>query len=403
MVQVVGFTGNPTTPLLSSAYNVIAVNRTDSAAIEGSPNGTGAYTAGRAKPDLVVPADSTSSAAPRIASASALLIQAGHASPSLSTDPAGTYKTIRSGGRVYNAERVEVIRAALLAGADRYTRNTTSADIKDYRVALANRTANGLDRRFGAGQLNISNSYHVIAAGEQNSSEDKPATGGLIASQGFDYDPAFGGLSSSNTTATYRIAQASGPMQLTAALVWDLSINGGTSTAFDSTATMYDLGLRLYDVTDPNNWILVASAESPSDNTENLWRRLDSGKSYAIRVVRGATQAAFKWDFGLAWNITPIAPLAVDAIVLPDAQGGMAYPATTLTASGGQGPYSWSVIAGTLPPGITVSTAGVISGTPTTLATYVFTVQVTDANGDTANRALGLRVTECSLCSGGCH
>jgi len=59
-----------------------------------------------------------------------------------------------------------------MAGADRVTRNSTTADLGRYRDTEANQTANGLDRRYGAGQLNIQNSYHIITAGEQNSAED---------------------------------------------------------------------------------------------------------------------------------------------------------------------------------------------------------------------------------------
>ncbi len=48
-------------------------------------------------------------------------------------------------------------------------------------------------------------------------------------------------------------------------------------------------------------------------------------------------------------------------------------------ASGGKAPYSWSVVAGSLPTGLTLnSSTGAITGTPTTPGTYNFTVQVTD-------------------------
>jgi hypothetical protein len=53
----------------------------------------------------------------------------------------------------------------------------------------------------------------------------------------------------------------------------------------------------------------------------------------------------------------------------------------TFTATGGLEPYKFTVKSGTLPAGLTLSTAGVLSGTPTTAGNYSFTVRVTDANG----------------------
>ena len=53
-------------------------------------------------------------------------------------------------------------------------------------------TDNGLNNVYGAGQLNIYNSYHITAAGEQNSLQDAPGTHGNIGRYGFDYDPYFG-------------------------------------------------------------------------------------------------------------------------------------------------------------------------------------------------------------------
>ena len=57
---------------------------------------------------------------------------------------------------------------------------------------------------------------------------------------------------------------------------------------------------------------------------------------------------------------------------------------TGISVSGGVAPYVWAVVAGQLPPGLALngSTGGVlgISGTPTALGTWTFTVRVTDAN-----------------------
>ncbi len=61
----------------------------------------------------------------------------------------------------------------------------------------------------------------------------------------------------------------------------------------------------------------------------------------------------------------------------------------TLTATGGLGPYTWSIVSGTLPSGITMSSAGVISGTTTVTGDSSFTVQVTDAQKPVAAVATG--------------
>ena len=52
----------------------------------------------------------------------------------------------------------------------------------------------------------------------------------------------------------------------------------------------------------------------------------------------------------------------------------------TLVGSGGVAPYTWAVVAGTLPPGLSLNTSsGVISGTPTALGNFSFTIQITDS------------------------
>jgi hypothetical protein len=66
----------------------------------------------------------------------------------------------------------------------------------------------------------------------------------------------------------------------------------------------------------------------------------------------------------------------------------------TLQATGGIQPYTYAITAGSLPPGITLSTGGVISGTPTAVGAYSFTVTVTDTEtpAQTASLPLILQV-----------
>ncbi len=81
---------------------------------------------------------------------------------------------------------------------------------------------------------------------------------------------------------------------------------------------------------------------------------------------------------------TGAAPTITSAATLPSAQVGVAYN-RTLT---GTNVSSWAVTTGTLPAGLSLSSAGVISGTPTTAKTTATTFTVTaTGNGQTVNQA----------------
>jgi Bacterial Ig domain/Putative Ig domain len=71
-------------------------------------------------------------------------------------------------------------------------------------------------------------------------------------------------------------------------------------------------------------------------------------------------------------------PLQVTTSQLPDGTVAGAY-SSTLSASGGSTPYTWSLLSGALPTGLTLNTTGTIAGTPTTAGVFRFTVQVSDA------------------------
>lgn len=77
---------------------------------------------------------------------------------------------------------------------------------------------------------------------------------------------------------------------------------------------------------------------------------------------------------------------------LPDATLGQFYPAQQLLASGGVGTITWSVVQTNLPPGLSLSSAGVISGTPTLAGIFPFTVQAFSSTGQTATAQLQIRV-----------
>ncbi|WP_238229751.1 Ig domain-containing protein [Methylobacterium hispanicum] len=54
------------------------------------------------------------------------------------------------------------------------------------------------------------------------------------------------------------------------------------------------------------------------------------------------------------------------------------------SASGGTGPYTFAIVGGALPPGLTLATSGVLDGRPSSIGSYAFRIQATDAAGITA-------------------
>ncbi len=90
--------------------------------------------------------------------------------------------------------------------------------------------------------------------------------------------------------------------------------------------------------------------------------------------------------------------LTINTTSLATATVGMMYKAT-LSVSGGQAPYLWKIVSGTLPEGIQLEAAsGSISGIPSVVGSSSFAAGVMDSNGQTAQQNLTLVATSGSVC-----
>ena len=150
-------------------------------------------------------------------------------------------------------------------------------------------------------QVNIFNSYHILAAGEQSSFQ---AGGRDISLFGFDYVGAFGGAGGSPRLSSY-FFNAAGDQTLSASLVWNISISNDASL----TATLHHLNLSLFDVT--KNQLLATSASS-LDNTQNIFLRVLSGDRYELRVTTDES-GNFSQDYALAWRLGAPSPVPIPA------------------------------------------------------------------------------------------
>lgn len=72
--------------------------------------------------------------------------------------------------------------------------------------------------------------------------------------------------------------------------------------------------------------------------------------------------------------------ITIATLSLPAGRTGTAYNQTFATGQGVKAPLDWSIVSGSLPPGLSLqSTTGVVAGTPSSTGSYTFTVMVTDS------------------------
>jgi len=114
----------------------------------------------------------------------------------------------------------------------------------------------------------------------------------------------------------------------------------------------------------------VLSGNPSASGSFNLTVQVsDSGQP----VPQTATKA-----FSLVVSAGAPALTITTASPLPGGVVGVSY-SQTLNATGGQAPYSWSVVAGSLPAGLALApSTGVLSGTPSASGSINFTVQASD-------------------------
>ncbi|MFB3852115.1 MAG: putative Ig domain-containing protein, partial [Acidobacteriota bacterium] len=92
-----------------------------------------------------------------------------------------------------------------------------------------------------------------------------------------------------------------------------------------------------------------------------------------------------------AYTIKICPNITLSPALLPNAATGTNYN-QTISANGGTAPYTYSVISGSLPVGLTLSSNGIISGTPTTSGSFNFTITSTDSTGCAGTRNYNITV-----------
>jgi len=96
------------------------------------------------------------------------------------------------------------------------------------------------------------------------------------------------------------------------------------------------------------------------------------------------------------YNINVANPIAISPPALQGQRAGRGEVGIALsgqlTATGGNGAFTWTVAGGTPPTGVTLGADGTVSGTPSAAGNYTFTAQAADVDGRTATVNIPLTV-----------
>ena len=128
--------------------------------------------------------------------------------------------------------------------------------------------------------------------------------------------------------------------------------------------------------------VLSGTPMAADAGTINLTFKLtDSGTATALTATKA-----------LSLTINPAPAITFTAASLANATYEVAYSAS-VAATGGAGTLTYSLASGPLPTGLTLSPAGVISGTPTVVGTFPITVKAADAFGDLQTQTYSVKVS----------
>jgi hypothetical protein len=179
-------------------------------------------------------------------------------------------------------------------------------------------------------------------------------------------------------TATCTVIVAASPVNLAC---------GACGSSYTSVGASYSSTLSATGGTAPYTFSVAAGSSLPPGLTLNS----STGKIGGTPTAAGTYTFTMKVVDSKGNSDTATCTLVVSAPPLSlqcgtcggnKATKGALY-SVALAATGGTGPYTYSISSGSLPPGVTLSSTGAIGGTPTTVGTYTFTSKVTDSKGKT--------------------
>ena len=234
--------------------------------------------------------------------------------------------------------------------------------------------------------IDYNNNGSFADAGEQIATDTPVATGTMGASQTLNFTPPLTAIPGQRG-ARFRLTSVTNPTPVGAAGSGEVEDAMVTINCPDITVNPTTLAAPVVGFAYTQNVTATGTPLVWSATNLPAWLSLNSATGALTGTATTTTPVTFTLTAtdanGCAGSrvqtLTPACPvITLGGVPPPNSYLSTSYT-HTLTASGGTAPYSFSLISGTLPPGITLASNGTVSGMPTSLGSYAVTLQVTDA------------------------
>ncbi len=170
-----------------------------------------------------------------------------------------------------------------------------------------------------------------------------------------------------------------------------------TSLAAGTAGTAYSATISATGGITPYTWTVIGLPSgltwNPGTSSGTITGTTDNVGTSSVKVtVTDSESPTASTSATLSLTIAQATAIAITTTSLPNGTENIGY-SQTLSGSGGVKPYGWTVASGALPTGLSLSSAGVISGTPTASGSFSFSVQLTDSESPAQTTSVGLGIT----------
>lgn len=221
-----------------------------------------------------------------------------------------------------------------------------------------------------SGTVSAAGSFNIVASATDSSTGNGPFTTG----QGFT-------LTAGAPTLGMTPAAGNLPMNYGVATTINFASSGGTAPySYALTAGSLPVGVSF-----SSGGVLSGTPTVPGNY------------NIAVRTTDSSTGAGAPFSLQQNYTIVVATPaIAIDPPSLPNGSAGVAYNAQ-LSSSGGVAPYSYALLSGALPIGMSFTSAGALTGIPRSDGNFSITVRSTDSNGQTGSRVYTFTITPATV------